>query len=423
MRFRKALLAALVLLGFACPVLGQPRREEAITRTLLRLVGQIKGFQEHNFSIIVGVDSSASFASSNLTFARLALGQLFHQTLVPGDAVAVFHFGSNVHPMLKGRFQEIPEGLPQARAAIDTLGNQVVTSAMENTEQGTDVNRALLYALKLAAKAPERNCLILLLTDEYREIAQWSKKPANMKNLARAVKASGNADQSIRLGEGVYVRYAGATAAAPPLKPARYGLAPDARSPRQEIVNLLFPRSNEDEPPLPSTRTLWTIGAVVILVLALAGIGGFALTRPLPVTVSREVETTIPLPLNKEFDIGGEAGFQASALPEAIARLKHTFPKRLTIVRLRSNIPCRIVLSGGAHVEQAPLPLPQVADIYWTDPITGRFCSLHVSRGSFRRTARGGAAKPEAPEAPAQEEFLRARPRGWKGDAKSRRMD
>ncbi len=39
------------------------------------------------------------------------------------------------------------------------------------------------------------------------------------------------------------------------------------------------------------------------------------------------------------------------------------------------------MLSGGQEVQEVPATLDDKADIYWTDTVTGRFCSMRVMRG------------------------------------------
>ena len=368
----------------------------------------VTGFNDHYYSIIVGIDSSGSFASDKLNFARLAVSNFLDSHVVSGEAVAAFHFGQQPYPLFS--WQRIPTDPLGANQKLGNLESQINHDITDNGRPGTDVNYALKFGLDRAQESPLQNRLVLLVTDDCTDQATWSRTPGNVAALRQRLVTEGWNEGSRDLGLGVWIRYAYVLRDRNVRIKVQGGSpTPSGRTPREIAVAIRrvgtrpviatstpavssSPQASASPEATPdasddSTRSEDKTGPIVAFAIfaGIATLLAFVLTRPLPLTVASGTETCVWIPLNQPYTIGGvsdgQRGFADPTLREPIARITHEFPKKLKITNLRSSTPCQIVLDDGQDVVDVPAILTSEADVTWTDPYTGRSYRLHITKG------------------------------------------
>ncbi len=126
----------------------------------------------------------------------------------------------------------------------------------------------------------------------------------------------------------------------------------------------------------------------VVLALVLRTVLGWLwrrLTMPIRVVLRGVGDTEVMLPLGSRLVIGGAPddgvlGCDLLSPEEPLLEIRHCFPRRLKLRRIRSSTPARVVVRGRGEVPEGTSPLRDGAALYWVETREGRRRSLHIER-------------------------------------------
>lgn len=398
-------------------------------RSLADYLAGIPGLRDHTCTFVLGVDASGSMTNGNkIDKARQAIQWALEQSLVPGDRVVAFRFGSRpeTSPLADLRLRPTTDPKTANDERLEASGKFQHYIKMDGT--GTDLGRALHYALETYVR-PTRNenHVVLFLSDNFQENAAWLNDPANRQNLAQlerelqvSLGTKSNLGDDLTLS---YYEHFPPNSNNPRITPLAGGSAAgQGTSLRQQVVQAAppspspspqgsspSPGSGAPSPPPPPPVNGGGGGGAFPVILALGAlclIGGLGFLAMMPkaitVTDPSGDSQTFQISMNTPLQIGGQGGaddkrYSLPNLPMPIAEVSLGFPGRVRIGK-RPVEGVQIALEEGIEVEDAPQTLTSSAVLTYQPPGQYLATTLVITRGGQPRAEGEGSATGAQPE-------------------------